>query len=323
VFSRSRTFTSLLPLFCIALATSAKAGTALYQASLVIDTFGNDNSGYFVQMPLGNAATGSGTIPVTSNGSAPVALPQSAFDVTTSAYWPIYSPTTFYWTYAAFANGAGSFFAGGGPAAGKGIISHKGNGNRQGSWFIHEGLNAFGGTLGLLGMQGAFAHFQIKTSGPSVPLPGTFTGTSSWNMIQALGRSGMDPLNPYTNTGTFLNKGGSTMTTYTKFASGTPWTTGTVTVIASQGSWSTSLQRSGYDTTTPGGVRKIQLVTPALTHWKRGHGRPINHTGHIAVLKIHLVPEPNRLAMLAAGVGALLLLHQRFHDSSSRRDFGA
>ena len=70
-------------------------------------------------------------------------------------------------------------------------------------------------------------------------------------------------------------------------------------------------------------MRNIQLVTPTLTHWKRGHGRPFNHTGHIAVLKIQLVPEPSGLAMLAAGAGVLLLLHGVFHGSSSRRDFNA
>jgi hypothetical protein len=304
----------------------------LYQTSFFIHAFGNDDLGYFAQMPIGRAAAGSGTIPVTTAGSAPapVALPQSAFGVTTAAYWPIYPPTTFYWTYAAFANEAGGFFAGGGPAAGKGTVSHKGNGNRVGSWFIHEGKNAFGGTLGLLGKQGAFAQFQIKTSGPSVPIPGIFTGSSSWNIIRALGRSQMDPLNPYTNTGTFVNKSAGTsstytnlITTYTKFASGTPWTTGTVTVYATVGSLTTSFRRSGYDTTTPGGVRNIQLVTPTLTHWKRGHGRPFNHTGHIAVLKIQLVPEPSGLAMFAAGAGVLLLLHGAFHASPPRRDFTA
>jgi hypothetical protein len=70
-------------------------------------------------------------------------------------------------------------------------------------------------------------------------------------------------------------------------------------------------------------VRNIQLVTPTLTHWKLGHGRPFNHTGHIAILKIQLVPEPSSLALFAAGAGALLLLHRVFHGSSSRRDFGA
>jgi hypothetical protein len=135
---------------------------------------------------------------------------------------------------------------------------------------------------------------------------------------------------PYTNTGMFIDKSAGTsttytnlITTYTKFGSGTPWTTGTVTVVAKEGSFTTSFQRSGYATTTPGGVRTIQLVTPTLTHWKRDHGRPFNHTGHIAVLRIQLVPEPSGLAMFAAGVCALLLLHRAFHGSSSRRDFTA
>lgn len=322
--TRKRSRTAMMLLSAALFASPVQAGTALYQASFVIHAFGNDNIGYFARMPIGKAATGSGTIPVTATGSGPVpvALPQSAFGVTTAAYWPIYPPTTFYWTYATFGNDAGAFFAGGGPAAGKGTVSHKGNGNRVGSWFIREGKNAFGGTLGLLGKLGAFAQFQIKTSGPSLPLPGIFTGTSSWNMIRALGRSKTDPLNPYTNTGIFINQSGGTLTTYTKFASGTPWTTGTVTVVATVGSLSTSFRRSGYDTTTPGGVRNIQLVTPALTHWKRGHGRPFNHTGHIARLKIRLVPEPSGLVMFSAGVCALLLLQRSFH-SSSRCDFAA
>jgi hypothetical protein len=42
-------------------------------------------------------------------------------------------------------------------------------------------------------------------------------------MIKALGRSRLDSLNPYTNTGTFINTNLSEVTTYTKFASGTPW----------------------------------------------------------------------------------------------------
>ncbi len=307
------------------LAAPAHAGTALYDASFSIHAFANDHYGYVARIPVNEAATGSGTIALTATGTEPaaIALPQSAFGITTAAYWPIYPPTTYYISYATFANSAGSFFAGGGPAAGKGTISHKGNGNRVGSWIIREGENAFGGTLALLGKQGAFAQFQIKTSGPSVPLPGTFTGTTSWNIIKALGRSKGDPLNPYTNTGTFINKTKGTMTTYTKFGTGTLWTTGTVTVQAVEGSFTTSFQRSGYDTTTPSGARTIQLVTPTLTHWKRDHGRPFNHTGHIAILKIRLVPEPSALAMLGAGAGALVLLRRSFHSSSSRRDFNA
>ena len=50
---------------------------------------------------------------------------------------------------------------------------------------------------------------------------------------------------------------------------------------------------------------------------------PTDFLGHIAVLQIQLVPEPNSLAMLVAGAGALVLLHRRFHGSSSLRDFSA
>lgn len=309
---------------CVVFPASARAGTVLYDASLTLHAFIGG-----IPMPIGGAAAGSGTIQHTriDTGPAPVAVPKSAVGVTAAAYWPIFPPTHFYSTYAIFANDAGKFFAGGDPAAGKGTVSHKAHPNRAGSWFIREGKNAFGGTLGLLGKLGAFAQFEIAIFRPSGPVPGIFTGTSSWNMIRALGRSQMKPLNPYTNIGMFVNKTGglsdpysNLVTTYTKFASGTPWTTGTVTVVAKEGSYATILRRSGYDTTTPGGVRNIQLVTPALTHWARNQERPSYHTGHIAILKIRLVPEPSSLAMFAAGVGALLLRHRTLRPCSFRRD---
>ncbi len=313
-------------LVCSAFPRETSADTALYDASMIVHAFVGE-----VAMPVGASARGSGAISVSATGSgpAPVALPQSALRVTTGAFWSIGLRTTFYTTYATFVNQAGKFFAGGGPAAGKGVVSHKANANRGGSWFIHEGRNAFGGTLGLLGKQGAFAQFRITSVGPSGPLPGIFTGTSSWNMIRALGRSAMDPLNPYTNTGMFLNRSGLSdpysmlVTTYKKVGSGAPWTTGTVTVIAKNDTYTTSLRRTGYDTTTPGGVRNIQLVTPALTHWARARGKSETRTGHIAILKIRLVPEPTGAVMIAVGGCALALLYRRFHSPSSRRDRSA
>lgn len=322
---RLRSFSVLLSalLACGAFSLAARADTALYDASLILHAFVGGTS-----MPIGASAKGSGTIPVNPTGSAPapVTLPQSAVRVTTGAFWSIGLPTTFYSTYATFVNQTGKFFAGGGPAAGRGTVSHDGSPGRTGSWFIHEGKNGFGGTLALLGKQGAFAQFRITSVDPSGPLPGIFTGASSWNMIRALGRSSMDPLNPYTNTGMFLNRSGLSdpysilVTTYKKLGSGTPWTTGTVTVIARNSSYTTSLKRSGYDTTTPGGARNLQLVTPALTHWARSRGSHESHTGHIAILKIRLVPEPTGVVMIIAGGCALALLNGTLHSSSSRRD---
>ena len=142
-------------------------------------------------------------------------------------------------------------------------------------------------------------------------------------MIKAMGRGSDDPDHTYTNTGMFYNLARTQTITYTAIGRGTLWTTGSVTVSVPLGTWVTIFRRAGHDTTTPGGVRNIQLVTPTLTHWARGHGRPFNHTGHIAILRIQLVPEPGGLAMIAAGVCALALLHRAFHGSSSRRDFTA
>ncbi|HEY5656229.1 MAG TPA: hypothetical protein VIY27_00420 [Myxococcota bacterium] len=315
---------ALLAAFVFTLAGAVRAAPAMFDARFVMDTFGNDvttgtafpsSRSFFVQMPIAGPAKGVGFVSVTPTGTgpAPLALPRSAFRITTSTFWPIYPPTTIYVTYASFANAAGNFFAGGGPAAGVGTVHHKGDAKRVGSWFIREGAHGFGGAMGLLGRQGAYARFAITG------FAGWFTGTSSWNMIRAMGRSGMDTLNPYTNTGTFVNQGlpptnsysyVATMTTYTKFASGTPWTTGSVTLYATAGTYTTILHRAGYDTTTPGGVRNIQLVTPGLTHWKRGHGRPANHTGHIGILKIRLVPEPRSALLLVAGAAVLVLLHR-------------
>jgi len=67
---------------------------------------------------------------------------------------------------------------------------------------------------------------------------------------------------------------------------------------------SDSLAVPGPGGRAPGGVRKIQLVTPALTHWSLS-----NHTGHIGILKIQ-VPEPNAVVLLAAGLGLLLALRR-------------
>ena len=84
----------------VGLAASAQAGSAMFEASFFMDTFGNDITtgttwpsagSYFARMPIGGAATGSGSISVTPTGPvvAPIALPQSAFGVATAAYWPL------------------------------------------------------------------------------------------------------------------------------------------------------------------------------------------------------------------------------------------
>jgi len=333
--------------------SAAQAGTAMFQASFIVHAFGNDvttganspfNTSVFTPMPLGTtgcapyygpysasyhhclpvsqrgqSATGTGLISVatTGTGPAPIALPQSAFGVTTMGFWPINVPTEYYTTYATFVNAAGSFFAGGGPTTYSFTSSI--SGTTQGRWVIQPGPNRFGGKLGLLGRLGAWWVFDyggVSLTGHWTPDTGhwnPFTGRSSWNMIKAMGRGSGDPDHTYTNTGMFYNLARTQTITYTAIGRGTHWTTGSVTVSVPLGTWMTIFRRAGHDTTTPGGARNIQLVTPALTHWIGTGSVPNNFTGHIGVLTLQ-VPEPHAVLLLAAGAGALLLLRR-----SSRR----
>ena len=325
----------------LGLASSAQAAPAMFEASFLMHAWGNDvttgssypsNTSVFVPMPLGTKrtrstvrctppgglsdanpcppvsqrgrpATGMGTISVatTGTGPAPIALPQSAFGVTTLGFWPIrstvYSPGTHYTTYATFVNEAGSFFAYGGPAT---THSFTFTVTGVGTVFIKRGPNAFGGAMGLLGKLGA--REVLYASGT------TFTGSMSWNMIRALGRGFGDPDRVFTNTGRFVNAAGTQTSTYTLTAWGTEWTTGSVTLYAKAGTFTTILHRAGYDTTTPSGVRNLQLVTPVLTQWIDSYGNQAP-TGHIGILTIQ-VPEPSAVLMLVAGAGALVVLRK-------------
>jgi len=263
----------------------------------------------------GQPATGRGLLGIRGQSPASLWLSPSAFDVTAMGFLPSGYPYLQSHTYATFANGPGSFFAGGGPAAGKGIHSHKGGGQRAGRWIIREGSSGFGGALGLLGKLGATGKWVVTGK------VGTYEGGASWNMVPALGRSQYaTPIgtfmgkatrwqNPYTNTGMYTNNVNSNQSTPELRGTGTPWTTGSVTLYATQGFFTTILHRAGYDDRTPLGSGRIQLVTPALTHWI-GDRRPDDHTGHIGILTLEVVPEPGKIALLAIGLGTLIALRR-------------
>jgi hypothetical protein len=212
-------------------------------------------------------------------------------------------------------NDAGSFFESGGPTTYSFTSSI--SGTIQGRWMIQPGPNRFGGKLGLLGVLGAwwlFNHDGVSLSGHWAPdtghwVPFRFTGRSSWNMIKAMGRGSDDPDHTYTNTGMFYNHPRTQTITYTAIGRGTLWTTGAVTVSVQLGNWTSILHRAGHDTTTPGGMRNIQLVTPALTHWIGTGGQPNYSSGHIGILTLQ-VPEPHAVLLLAAGAGALVVLRR-------------
>jgi hypothetical protein len=256
-------------------------------------------------------------VATTGNGPAPIALPQSAFGVTTLGFWPFTAPSaySYYTTYATFANDAGSFFESGGPTTYSFTSSI--SGTAQGRWMIQPGPNRFGGKLGLLGVLGArwvffVTHSHVSSTGHWNPDTGhwtIFSGRSSWNMIKAMGRGSDDPDHTYTNTGMFYNLAETQTITYTAIGRGTLWTTGSVTVSVPLGAWMTILHRAGHDTSTPGGVRNIQLVTPALTHWIGSRSPSDSFSGHIGILTLQ-VPEPHGVLLLAVGAGALVVLRR-------------
>jgi hypothetical protein len=337
----------------VACALSAQAGTALFQASFIVHAWGNDitsgtrypyNEDVFNAVPLGHdcrstvpygpngtrnphycsdtifevgvPATGSGPLLTTES----IALSQSAFGITTTGLLLSYYPYLLTYTHATFANAKGTFFAGGGPAA-AGTVTKTGMGQTSGAWTIRPGENAFGGVLGMLGRYGG-THVYMVTG-----KPGTYEGTGSWAIVPPMGREQYaEPIeytamgkairwqNPFQVTNTYINDLNGNTSTLQARGTGSPWTTGTVTVLAKAGVFQTILKRSGFDTTsmvlTPMGgsstVRNIQLVTPTLTHWI-GPGYQ-THTGQIGILELTLTPEPAALLALAAGLGVLLAL---------------
>ena len=90
-------------------------------------------------------------------------------------------------------------------------------------------------------------------------------------------------------------------------ASRFPWTTGSVTVTATErGPHKTVHYAQGYDNrnaTTPTGKGTVQLVTPVLTRWKQPCCN--YETGGIGILRIKFIPEPQMWTMLIAGVSLL------------------
>lgn len=268
----------------------------------------------------GSPATGpfpGGPTVVSTGGKSPLAVTVPASIVYAdhiTGFWPTYYPYLQSWTNATFKNEAATFFAGGGPAAGLGTVVKSGKGQTQGTWVIREGARGFGGPMGLLGKLGA--RNIIVVPGKA----GSYVGTITWNMVPALGREqyatpiGYTAMgkttawqNPHETADTLTNNVNGNQTIWNFRATATPWTTGSAAVYALGGVGPTISHQAGYDITTAGGARNIQLVTPQLVHII-GPGFS-THAGQIAILNLVITPEPGKLFLLAAGGAILALLY--------------
>jgi hypothetical protein len=285
------------------------------------------------QKQQGHPATGAWMRSIGTGTPPRITMQQSDFGVelytqTNSKYVPPLSGTTPHccrgflntappylqsFEYATFVNAAGSFFAGGGAAAGAGYNNRTGM-NGSGTWRVRAGKNAFGGVMGLLGKYGATGKYTITGK------TGTYNGVSSWAMVPDIGRPLYNTVigygamgtpiyqNPFSKTDMWYKttpKGAVKVSTLLAIGTGTLWTTGQVGGFAKTGAYYTSLWRTGYDNRTAGGKGNIQLVTPTLTHWLSPGFN--THTAQLGILRIN-VPEPGAVLLLAAGGGALGLL---------------
>jgi len=279
------------------------------------------------KMQRGHPAVGSGTLSIGTGTPPGFTLPQSAVGVAlglTSTTYPWgegdccrgFFVTGYFFqsfTYATFANAAGSFFAGGGAAATAGYNNKTGK-LGSGTWRIVAGRNGFGGVMGLLGKYGATVRRTITGK------TGTYNGASSWAMVPDIGRPLYGTIigygdmgtpiyqNPFSKTNRWYRttpSGKVKVHTILAIGSGTLWTTGQVGNFAKTGAYYTSLYRTGYDNRTPGGKGNIQLVTPTLTHWLSPGWN--THTAQVGLLTIQ-VPEPGVTLLFAAGAGALVWL---------------
>jgi len=246
---------------------------------------------------------------------ASIVMAQSAVYGQASGSLPTYYPYLQSFTYATIYNAAGTFFAGGGPAAGLGQLIKTGMGQSAGTFVINEGKSGFGGAMGLLGQMAYKYRFVIPGK------VGTYVGADVGGTPHVIGRTRYATVigtnmgnptaweNPYTVTGMQTNNVNGNQTSYLARHIGSAWTTGAVTVYALGGAFQTILRRSGYDTPTAGGARNIQLVTPWLTHWiSPGF---VGHTAGVGIFRMQVAPEPGAALLLAAGGGVLALLYRR------------
>jgi hypothetical protein len=86
------------------------------------------------------------------------------------------------------------------------------------------------------------------------------------------------------------------------------WTTGTATVTAIGGPFTTIMARAGFDNRNPKGYGDIQMVSPMLTRWIFAANS--YYTASIGILHVRVAPEPHEWMLLGAGLSMLGLMYR-------------
>jgi len=238
------------------------------------------------------------TLPVKTPGPTGFGLRR-----TTSGEFNNIFPYLYSYTYAAFRNRAGSFFAGGGPGA-FALKYYQGK-NLHARVTVKAGAKKFGGVMSLLG--------KLTTKVCYYRNGGCSLGGNNWRYdaagTTAYAAGGVVTMG-YNAMYTAMYYHTNLMQVSTVMVQGYrfPWTTGAVTVSGLDPPHITVERRHGYDNRTPLGKGTIQLVTPLLTRWTQP--AVDQFTAGVGILRLRFVPEPGALLLLVAGLSMLGVLYR-------------
>ena len=168
---------------------------------------------------------------------------------------------------------------------------------------IRPGAHQFGGTMRLLGT--FYSHEGFKS------VYDTYVARYTW-LFDLFGAQGFGSTDAAVSVDSnfYIGRTAGFANTTTVAAYAFSWTTGTVTMTAIGGPFSTVQARKGFDLRSPHGGGEIQMVSPALTRWIFGDGALAYQTGGIGILQVSVAPEPHEWMLLGAGLSMLGLLYR-------------
>ena len=275
--------------FCTATSTDGAGGKGLVQA-------GQPITGMWTATTTGIPGNGG------FNFAAALALHRAGVRTTDQVgELPASNPFVYRYTYATLRNDAGVFGPGKGPGSFK--IQYYSGANPVATINVKQGAAKFGGTMRMLGAYTTkLCYFHALACS---------LGRMNWRYdavgaaAQTLGGVVTQGYLVYTGE-VYYHTAIMQQSTISVTGSRFPWTTGSVTVKATErGPHKTVHYAHGYDNRNSTGEGTIQLVSPLLTRWIAADANVRYETGGIGILRIKFVPEPQIWAMLIAGASLL------------------